>query len=216
MDEKEILCSPHEKHPLEFVAIVTSIAIALQKLSTAASLNIGRDCYLHAVLGQALLKDAGYESRIQCGAAAWRIGEGDGDVISHIPGQTGHVPAGMKGFAYHAWLDCNGVLVDFTTYQLRQKAAELDELDGQHTNVDWCPDFLILEKRDIRSYRDVAQLHTGMAFYEALPTLEKAIANGFSLNEEDLAMARLVLASPDMEVFGPNHYRCGSQQQASR
>lgn len=44
-------------------AAVHEVGTALRKLATAASANLGGDCYLHAELGRLLLADLGIQSR---------------------------------------------------------------------------------------------------------------------------------------------------------
>ncbi|WP_129640792.1 MULTISPECIES: hypothetical protein [Steroidobacteraceae] len=181
------------------------VSTALRKLATAASGHLGSDCYIHAELGRVLLADCGFQALRVVGFAAWRVGEGNGDVIAHAPYVKGYLPAGVKGFAYHAWLDCSGFIVDFTTYQLRHKAQELDAMDGGHTTVNWCPAFLLLPKNSIRSYKEVAAtLHPGVAYYEARPELERALRTQFTLDPQDVHAARVILANPGMTVLGPN------------
>lgn len=193
--------------PENFEAIVAPIAAAIRKLAQAASARLGTDCYVHAALGQALLRDRNCNTRLVAGYAAWRVGPGDGDVISHTPRVPGHLPPGVRGTAYHTWLlhEEADWLVDFTTYQLRIKAAQLDEADGGHTLVQWCPDYLLLPSRSVRTYETVAQAPAaGVAYYEHRPELAERLRKEFVLDEEDLAMARLILANPQVQVFGPN------------
>ena len=142
-------------HLQELEPVVARVSTALRKLATAASEHLGHDCCIHAALGRALLADFGVPASPVVGFAAWRVGEGDGDVISHTPYTKGYLPPGVKGLAYHAWLDCSGCVIDFTTYQLPRKAQALDAMDGGHTTVRWCPDFLILPRDSIRSYEEV-------------------------------------------------------------
>lgn len=124
-------------------------------------------------------------------------------MVAHVKQVPGYLPAGAQGFAYHAWLESGDTILDFTTYQLRRKAAELDALDGGRTAVNWCPEVLILRKRDVRTYADVAKLHQGLAHYEENPGLESLLAAQFTLDEGDLATARLILANPHINVWGP-------------
>lgn len=180
------------------------VGAAIRKLATAASGNLGGDCYLHAELGRALLADLGIEARRVVGYAAWRTGPGDSDVVAHVKQVPGFLPPGAQGFAYHAWLEVGCTIIDFSTHTLRHKAAELDALDGGSTAVAWCPDLLILRKRDVRSYVEVAKLHQGLAFYEEAPELESLLASQFTLDEGDLAAARLILSNPHINVMGPN------------
>jgi hypothetical protein len=78
-------------------------------------------------------------------------------------------------------------------------------LMGGHTEVRWCPDFLLLSPQEIRSYEQVAAaLHPGVAYYEANPELEPLLRSGFELDAADLQHARLILQNPHVNVFGPN------------
>lgn len=179
---------------------------ALQRLAIAASGQFGGDCYLHAVFGKALLADLGIASQVEVGYAAWRVGPGDGDVIAHTRETTSFLPEGALGFPYHAWLSTKDCIVDFTTYQFERKAHELDAADGGRTTVAWQPAVLVMLKRELCSYRNVAQaLAPGVAYYESRPELQVQLGAHFQPDEEDLAAARLLLGNPDMQAFGPNH-----------
>ena len=182
------------------------VSNTLRKLATAASSQFGADCYLHTRLGQALLADLGIQTNLVAGYAAWRVGEGDGDVLSHIPNLQSYLPSGTQGFAYHAWLESDRTTIDLTTYQLPLKAQQLDAADGGKTSVIWHPNVLMLKPKDIRSYRDVAQSpHAGVAFYKRDPAVEKILADTQQpLDAEDLHVARWLLSNPDTNVFGPN------------
>ena len=181
-----------------------SVGGAIRKLLEACSNQYGSDCYLHAALGQALLKDLGFDCAIRVGFAMWRVGEGDGDVIAHTQGMTtAHLPSTTNAMAYHAWNEYAEHVVDFTTYQLRQKGADLDAMDGGTTVVNWCPDMLLLDRKQIRSHADVASLTAGLAYYEPKAEMLESLASGFTLDPEDLATARLILSNPQMTVIGP-------------
>jgi len=185
--------------------VVKQVSHALRRLAEAASANLGRDCYMHAELGRVLLADQGLTFQTKVGFAAWRVGSGDGDVISHTSKVQGYLPPGALGFAYHAWLESAEWLVDLTTYQLRRKAKELDEADGGHTTVDWCPEYLLLPRSNARTYRQVAQApDAGSVYYEAVPELATKMSAGFELDANDVANVRLIYSSPDMQVIGPN------------
>lgn len=112
--------------------VVPRVAHAIRRLAMAASPSVGSDCYLHAALGRQLLADLGIEARVVTGYAAWRVGPGDGDVISHTHQETSYLPQGAIGFAYHAWLACAGHVIDFTTYQLK---CVLDSLTRKYNNA---------------------------------------------------------------------------------
>lgn len=181
---------------------VERVSVALRKLATAASSHLGSDCWLHAELGRQLLADLGYETKCVAGYAAWRVGENSGDVIAHTNQVQGHLPPGQMGLAHHAWLEYADLIIDFTTYQLRQKARELDALDGGLTVVDWCPEYLMIRRRELHTYEAVAALHTGMAYYEPQMGLESLLSSQFNLDATDLAAARLILANPEIKVIG--------------
>jgi len=187
----------------------TRVSSALRKLFFAAGSHLGSDCYAHAVYGGILLKDLGTESRTVVGYAAWRVGSGDGDVIAHCPNARAYLPPGAEsGLAYHAWLECCDCVIDFTTYLLREKARRLDAADGGYTSVEWCPDFLMLPRRQIRRYQEVAAApNAGVAYYEGRPELAELLHAQFTPDEADLRAARLILANPDVSVIGPNDLR---------
>lgn len=184
---------------------------ALRKLAQAASAGLGSDCYLHAVLGRELLADLGVATQIVAGHAAWRIGSGDSDVMAHKSNLPGYLPEGAQGFAYHVWLEtvedggASPILIDLTTYQLRQKAQQLDQADGGHTQVDWCPEHLVLRREDLRGFKEVEQAPgPGLSYYERVPGMLERLSSGAKIDQEDLALARLILASPGINVMGPN------------
>jgi len=186
------------------VQIVERVASAIRKLAQAASNHLGNDCYLHAMIGRELLKDFGIDAEIAAGFAAWRVGESDGSVIAHTPKERGYLPPGVDGFAYHAWLMCGLKIIDLTTYQLPKKAKDLDALDGGKTDVEWAPELLVASITEVRSFREVAQGHAGMFYYERNPKIERILAETSSLDAGDLQMARVILANPNAQVLGPS------------
>jgi hypothetical protein len=184
---------------------VVRVSAVLRKLATAASAHLGSDCFLHMEIGRALLADLGFAAHPVVGFAAWRVGIGDGDVISHAPYSQGYSLPGGKALVYHAWLNWKGFLVDFTTYQLRRKARELDALDGGRTTVTWCPEYFLLLWKDVMSYGDVAaSVRPGAAYYQARSELEPLLRSRYVVDPTDLQAARLLLGNPNMNVFGPN------------
>lgn len=188
---------------------VPRVSAALRKLALAASSKIGRDCYVHAELGRALLQEMQIHAHTVVGYAAWRIGPGSGDVIAHAPQAECPSTAHASGLMYHAWLECSGVIIDFTTYQLAIKARELDAMDGGATHVAWCPDFLVLPKREAHRFSEVRQSYSvGLAYYEARPDLHAELGPAFSIDPADLRAARLILDNPTLNVLGPNHFEC--------
>jgi hypothetical protein len=183
---------------------------ALRRLAAAASGNLGSDCFTHAALGQALLADLGIKADIVVGEAAWRVGPGRGDVISHTPREKSFSPEQMspeqQAHAYHAWLIVGGVVVDLTTYQLETKARMLDAADGGHTTVEWRPAVLVLPEQRVSTYEQTAaSLKAGVAFYQAHEELQSLVTSQYEIDPEDLAAARVLMANPDMVAFGPNN-----------
>lgn len=116
----------------------------------------GANCVLYAKLTAAMI-DTIYRvpATVQVGAAAWRIGPGDGDCVTHAPiakqRQFGivHGPAAPL----HAWVqaqvaDAQGNtrawLIDTTTHQLPSKAKALQACDGVATTCTWAPPWLAM------------------------------------------------------------------------
>jgi hypothetical protein len=156
-------------------------------------------------LGRVLLADMGLQADRAVGFAAWRVGGDDGDVIAHVPFAQPHSPPGKKAFPYHAWLFCQGHIIDFTTYQLSLKGRELDVADGGHTNVTWCPDFLLLSRNATKTYRQVVNgFHPGTAYYEVRPELNAMLESKSEPDPGAITAARVLIAKPDVVVFGPN------------
>ena len=189
--------------PLDIQSI-EKVGRAIRKLATAASSHLGSDCHLHASLGKQLLLKLGIESEVVSGYAAWRVGQSDGAVVSHTARNTGYLPPGAQGFEYHTWLLAGESIIDLTTYQLRKKIAQLDALDGGNTVVQWCPDVLVIERHQVKTYKQVAQDNTGDVYYERNAAVEAKLSNGFALDHEDIAAAMLILEHDDIQVIGPN------------
>jgi hypothetical protein len=182
---------------------IPRLSSAIRRLAKAASANQGSDCYIHATIAQALLSRLGFESILVVGYAAWRVGPGNSDIIMHAP--THCMVPQEGGLAYHVWLEVGDRILDLTTYSLREKAGNLDQLDGGHTTVDWCPDFLFVEKNTVSPMDDVRMLEAGMYFYSRIPVVEtKVIECAPALDEADVEAAWMLYQNPDMKVFGPN------------
>jgi hypothetical protein len=188
--------------------VFARLACALQKLTTSASMHIGADCMLQAKLAQRILQDEGINTRVVVGESAWRVGPGDGDVITHSPRIGGFSPPGVKAVAYHAWLEMGSTIIDFTTHSLRSKAKSLDAMDGGQTNVLWCPAYLVMQSDETVSLQAVVRApNHGVACYQQLPGLEEMmVAEGCNkdIDEEDVLLLRLIFDSPEMVVIGPN------------
>ena len=186
-----------------------NLATAIRKLTVAASANRGSDCWIHASLPQRVLLTHGIESRIVVGYGAWRVGSGDGDVIVHAP-QRGTVVA-PDMVPYHAWLEIGGesnpkrLILDFTTYQLRAKAAALDAMDGQVTTVDWCPDYIATTASKVSSLTAVRKESVGMFFYQRDMQVEREVRRvAPAVDPEDEGAFHLLYKNPGIVVMGPN------------
>lgn len=193
---------------LNVLRVIARVAHALQKLTNSASMHIGADCMMQAKLAQRILQEEGINTRVVVGEAAWRVGPGDGDVITHSPRIGGFAPQGVKAVAFHAWLEMGSTIVDFTTHSLKSKAAGLDELDGKTTSVLWCPEYLVMPTEDALQLQEVTQApKEGVACYQEIPELlEYLIFKGLQSNvdEEDAILLRMIYEAPDMFVIGPN------------
>lgn len=182
---------------------IPTLAGAVRKLILAAGGNIGSDCYTHAALGVAILERLDIPAEIVSGYAAWRVGEGDGDVVAHVP-QPSPSHALPNAFMYHTWIEVAGRILDLSTYQLRAKAAQLDAMDGQHTQVGWCPDYLFTEKKACRSYSEVAKQHTGLFYYARDILVERKLAGGYKRDSEDEEAVWMIYCHPELNIVGPN------------
>lgn len=182
---------------------IPALAAALRKLSQAASSHLGADCYTLSALGQEIFRLLGVEAKLVVGFAGWRVGNGDSDVILHKP--TPETVPQPGGASYHVWLEIGHYLFDATLWTLREKARQLDEQDGGHTTVDWCPDYLFVKRETISSQRDVTQLHAGLYYYERDPQTEQLIVSTApSLDLTDAEAAWTLYKNPDIYVLGPN------------
>lgn len=187
---------------------VARVGAALRKLATSASAQLGGDCFFHAEMGRTLLSDEGVESRLVVGYAAWRVGHGDSDVIAHGGSSKGLLPEGVTGLTYHAWLEVGDCVIDFTTYSLRLKAQQLDDLDGGNTTAEWCPEYLMIRRSACLSFNEVTQsAGPGVVHYAEQPglanRLEELAGERYELDPEDVKIARIILANPDAAVLGP-------------
>lgn len=193
---------------METTTAIQRVANGLKKLTTSTSSHIGTDCWEHATLAHKVLSEMGIETQIVAGAAAWRIGPGFSDVISHLLDGGLHEFKGMRALAYHAWLKYQDDVLDFSTHALALKAKQLDALDGGKTTVEWCPDYLQLPAAQVKTLQEVAESDSpGLAYYEEVPNLYTYLKDQGYVNEMDtvdLAALRMLIANPDMKVFGPN------------
>lgn len=181
------------------------VASAVTRLCRATSGELGRDCLTQAVLAAGLLDRLSVSSEVRVGYAAWRVGDGDGDVVSHIPNPA-YKPRNPREVMYHAWLEVGNQVFDVTTDQLTEKARALDALDGGTTEVQWTPPFLLIPFGKVSSYQEVAQGLKGLAFYKADENLKAMVLDGYQPPDaQDFANLWMVYQSPDANVIGPNH-----------
>lgn len=164
----------------------------------------------HATLAHAILNEEGIAARLVVGAAAWRVGPGDSDVITHLPTQENiDAISTVAAFPYHAWLEFDDTIIDFSTHSLQAKGQQLDAQDGGRTTVDWCPDYLTLDKAELQPLEVVVQSSSaGVAFYKEIPGLHRfLVSRGLrkSPDPQDVTVLRFIYANPSLKVIGPNH-----------
>ena len=187
--------------------ILPRLASTMKRLTKAASGNLGSDCYIHAAIAQSILSKLGVESRLTAGWAAWRVGPGDSDMITHAPVES--IIPQPGGMIYHMWLEIGSRILDLTTHSFRIKARHLDMLDGGHTTVVWCPDFLFVDKKSVTPLKDVIQHDAGMYYYSQQPAVEAIVIDGApELDMDDVNAAWMLYQNQDMVAFGPNDVMC--------
>lgn len=141
---------------------LSKLAIAIHKVMGSITGAYGADCLMTCMLAAEVLRQMGHDAQAVAGSAAWRVGKGDSDVITHAMETSGHasghfmpaggdVPAGL----FHSWVEIDDDVVDFTTSTLREKARILDGMDGGTTSVDWAPDVLWVHRTNCKSFREV-------------------------------------------------------------
>ena len=181
------------------------VAGAVHRLARAASEQFGQDCVLQALLAQSILDRLGVKSELCVGKAAWRVGDGDGDVISHVWSSDMKITH-PKQLPFHAWLRVGSYIFDVTTEQLRDKAQQLDVLDGGKTQVDWAPDHLLLPVDEVATYEAVRSKHAGLSYYKqdaALQALVLAPENFSGLDPHDANFVWIAYQNPSAQVLGP-------------
>lgn len=136
----------------QFFAALRSVIGAVTSAHTA-------DCLLYATVTAAALSYLGVVgAEARMGSAMWRVGAGDGDVIVHAMEVQGakFAPAmAPQALPFHAWVEVEDNILDFTTWTLKAKARILDSLDGGSTSVEWCPDYLVVPATSSSSLRQV-------------------------------------------------------------
>ena len=113
------------------------------------------NCILVANVLNYILLDQGIENYICIGYAAWSVGQGNNDIITHLP--SSRPINDVSGIDVHAWIEIGAerIILDFTTYQLKKKGKLLEEADGLKTNVKWCPSYLITSQDKVKSLSEI-------------------------------------------------------------
>lgn len=176
---------------------------AVRQVAGALTEVRGTDCVLYACLTAGLLRTLGAKAEVQGGGASWRIGPGGGDVVSHEPEVKNGVYAAQVGgisLPFHAWVRIaksgRAELVDFTTFQLPEKAAALDRMDGGRTAVLWSPDYIWISEPPARTLRQVAQAHEpGIYRYARHAWVTELVASREPDFAQAIEAARLVYAN---------------------
>lgn len=166
-----------------------SFAAAVKQVVSAVTSISGADCILYSVVGAGLLNKLGIKSAPVAGSAAWRVGPGDADVISHASeiGGEKFAPEGVAVGLFHCWIQTvdevgktSFDIIDTSTWQIKKKARELDAMDGQVTKVDFCPDYIWVnsKSKNILGLRAVASsFDVGVFSYVRKKEIEKVIFN---------------------------------------
>lgn len=174
------------------------LSAAMRQTVQAITDQPGADCLIYARVGAVVLRRLGHPARAVAGSAAWRVGPGDSDVVSHAREVNGDIflpDAPVPAAMFHAWIEvghdpATAEVVDFSTWTLANKARQLDEADGGKTQVDWCPDYLWIKKGALKAPKAVLQApDAGVAAYVRHPDIEAR------LKFEDLAVPEDALAA---------------------
>jgi hypothetical protein len=205
------------------------LASAIRQVMVAVTDQQGADCIIYALTGAETLRRLGLPAKAVAGSAAWRLGPGAGDVMSHAPelGGAAFLPTGLptanrgvndslRAGMFHAWIECGRDVIDFTTHQLAAKAKALDEADGGHTRVEWAPEYLWAPQNEVQSLVRVQNGdHAGAFGYLRKPAIEaKVLAPGAfdadavaSVVAGVLTVYRSKLAGNEIQVLGidPEH-----------
>jgi len=172
------------------------LANALRATCDAVTDARGADCLMYALVGADVLRQLGVPAAPVAGSAAWRVGPGAGDTICHSTDGGGGAlgpsigPSNRSDRAamFHAWIEAADLVIDFTTWLLRDKAATLDAADGQRTNVLWCPAFVCTPRRDTDAMSSVVNGHrAGLMCYERVERIERMVLTDEARSETDLS-----------------------------
>lgn len=185
----------------KLIATVPRVSAVLRKLAPLMSQEPARDAFFHMEIGQALLADGLIPTRRVYGFAAWRVGPGDGDILSYHPSALGWLPQSPESLPYQPWLEVEDMIIDFTTYQFEQRAKALDVVDGRTTCVDWFPRYLLIPRSEVRSLRRVTDaMHSGVVYYQEVPELNRVVDPGTPPDDSTLQKARALFDTVDLAV----------------
>lgn len=186
--------------------VARSAALATAKVFRAGSAQRGRDCTAQAAIVAALLNGHGVKCEAVAGYAAWRVGSGAGDCVVHHPAYCAADPKSKADFfPGHAWVVTeSGLLVDSTTWSLRDKLRELDAADGGFSICEWCPEVLV-SFTWASSLAAVANAsRAGFFWYHRDDSLRHVLTQP---EPDYLTAARFVMQMPAAKVFGPQNMR---------
>lgn len=168
-------------------AFAKSVRLTMEAITTMR----GADCVAYAIVGAEALHELGFKARPVAGYASWRVGPGDSDMVVHDPNANVSmvVMPTATAMMFHAWIELDtpvGVhMVDLTTFQLRDKSAALDSMDGQKTAVDFCPDYIWGTPPDPKwNAHSVTQSQdVGVYSYKRVPEIEMKVMAGIKIKE---------------------------------
>ena len=81
-----------------------------------------------------------------------------------------------QALPFHAWVEIEDNILDFTTWTLKAKARILDSLDGGSTSVEWSPDYLVVPATSSSSLQEVqCGFEAGLYAYVRHPEIEEIV-----------------------------------------
>lgn len=136
-------------------------------------------CVQYADMTVVGLQERGYKSaRMAVGRALWRVGTGELDCVHHIPELGGQASDG--NFAYHAWVVCDGYIIDPTVRHLRKKLEVANNAAGEvpkDTNMTWSDDLLVMPIDAVPDIVSVVNSKEQGSFYQEIPGYAHAMCN---------------------------------------
>lgn len=199
---------------------VAKVCAAVHQVVSAITDYHGADCLLYAHVGAELLRSLGLDAKLVAGSAIWRVGAGDSDVVSHayeVNGVQYSQVEGSNAALFHSWIEAPGLIIDFSTSTLRNKAQQLDAADGGFTKVDWCPDFIWhhLGKHVNPKFRLPSNKQVGNSIRTPKAVLMAADAGVFNYTRHVEIESTLQVAINDLESsLGPSVFAAKSAYSA--